>query len=181
MVHLKFFDVFLWILISWQTSSDIRYVFTLNSWLKHHLWHKIFSMIIYLFWKADAFVSEFEFKFKFELDMFRLLLDTWFWFRRSKFELFVVDVAVVLEFEWGFLLVMVGVDEVLDSYVMILQRSSILVVARSNDSSSFGSWLSSSRTAPQPSTRAKSFPVPKGSTPIWHFKTKRGMICFALN
>lgn len=52
------------------------------------------------------------------------------------------------------------------SYVIILQRSSIFVVALSNDSSSFGSMLSSSSTEPQPRTRARSFPVPNGSTPI---------------
>ena len=44
-------------------------------------------------------------------------------------------------------------------------RSSILVLALSSFSKICGSWVSSSQAEPQPSTRARSFPVPRGSTP----------------
>lgn len=47
-------------------------------------------------------------------------------------------------------------------------RSSILVVALSSFSRICSSWVSSSHRLPQPSTRAKSLPVPRGSTPNWH-------------
>jgi hypothetical protein len=43
--------------------------------------------------------------------------------------------------------------------------SSILVLALSNFAKIWGSWVSSSQAEPQPSTRARSFPVPRGSTP----------------
>lgn len=51
----------------------------------------------------------------------------------------------------------------------MLQRSSILVLALSNFSRIWGSWVSSSHDGPQPSTRARSLPVPKGNTPSWHW------------
>lgn len=47
--------------------------------------------------------------------------------------------------------------------------SSILVVARSYFSRMWGKCVSSSQAEPHPSTRARSFPVPRGSTPIWHW------------
>lgn len=47
-------------------------------------------------------------------------------------------------------------------------RSSILVVALSSFSRICSSCASSSQRPPQPSTRARSFPVPSGSTPSWH-------------
>lgn len=43
--------------------------------------------------------------------------------------------------------------------------SSILVLALSSFSRICGSWVSSSQAEPQPSTRARSFPVPSGNTP----------------
>ena len=46
--------------------------------------------------------------------------------------------------------------------------SSILVLDFSQRSSSCGRCASSSQELPQPSTRARSFPVPRGSTAIWH-------------
>lgn len=52
--------------------------------------------------------------------------------------------------------------------VMVTHLSSILVLALSNFSKICGSWVSSSQAEPQPKTRARSFPVPKGSTPSWH-------------
>lgn len=52
--------------------------------------------------------------------------------------------------------------------VMVTHLSSILVLALSNFSRICGSWVSSSQAEPQPKTRARSFPVPKGSTPSWH-------------
>lgn len=59
---------------------------------------------------------------------------------------------------------------------MMLQRSSILVLALSNFSRIWGSCVSSSHDGPQPSTRARSLPVPKGNTPSWHWNTCRGFI-----
>lgn len=52
--------------------------------------------------------------------------------------------------------------------VMVTHLSSILVLALSSFSRICGSWVSSSHADPQPNTRARSFPVPKGSTPSWH-------------
>lgn len=52
-------------------------------------------------------------------------------------------------------------------------RSSILVVARSSFSRICSSCASSSQRPPQPSTRARSFPVPSGSTPSWHCGERR--------
>lgn len=49
--------------------------------------------------------------------------------------------------------------------------SSILVLALSSFSSIWGSCASSSQAEPQPRTRARSFPVPRGRTPSWHCKT----------
>lgn len=46
--------------------------------------------------------------------------------------------------------------------------SNILVVALSSFSRIWSSWASSSHRPPQPRTRARSFPVPRGSTPSWH-------------
>lgn len=51
---------------------------------------------------------------------------------------------------------------------MVTHLSSILVLALSSFSRICGSWVSSSQADPQPNTRARSFPVPKGSTPSWH-------------
>lgn len=52
--------------------------------------------------------------------------------------------------------------------------SSILVLALSSFARIWGSWVSSSQAEPQPRTRARSFPVPRGSTPSWHWwKTVR--------
>ena len=90
-------------------------------------------------------------------------------------ELAVIEVVVlVLVFVVVALLLDVELEALLllecDSYVIMLHLSSILVVALSNDSNNLGSWLSSSRTAPQPKTLARSLPVPNGKTPIWHFK-----------
>lgn len=48
--------------------------------------------------------------------------------------------------------------------------SNILIWECSNFSSITGSWVSASKVEPHPRTRARSFPVPKGSTPIWHWK-----------
>lgn len=53
-------------------------------------------------------------------------------------------------------------------WVMVTHLSSILVLALSSFSRICGSWVSSSHADPQPNTRARSFPVPKGSTPSWH-------------
>lgn len=58
--------------------------------------------------------------------------------------------------------------DMLRSNVIMLHRSSIFVPAFSYFSNSWGKCVSSSHDAPQPNTRAKSFPVPKGSTPTWH-------------
>ena len=56
--------------------------------------------------------------------------------------------------------------------------SSILVLARSSFSRIVGSWASSSQAVPQPRTRARSLPVPRGSTPIWHWlgQIKKGKL-----
>lgn len=58
----------------------------------------------------------------------------------------------------------------------MLQRSNILVLALSSFSRIWGSWVSSSHDGPQPSTRARSLPVPKGNTPSWHWKAGTGFI-----
>lgn len=52
--------------------------------------------------------------------------------------------------------------------------SSILVLALSSFSRIWGSWVSSSQADPHPSTRARSFPVPRGSTPNWHYTKREG-------
>lgn len=59
-------------------------------------------------------------------------------------------------------------NEMPRSNTIMLQRSSIFVDAFSYRSSSWGRCASSSHAEPQPSTRAKSLPVPRGSTAIWH-------------
>jgi len=51
---------------------------------------------------------------------------------------------------------------------LIIHLSNILVLALSSFSRICGSWVSSSQADPQPNTRARSFPVPSGSTPSWH-------------
>lgn len=51
--------------------------------------------------------------------------------------------------------------------------SSILVLARSSFSRISGSWASSSQAEPQPKTRARSLPVPRGRTPSWHWGRHR--------
>lgn len=58
--------------------------------------------------------------------------------------------------------------DMLRSNVIILHRSNIFVPAFSYFSNNWGKCVSSSHDDPQPNTRAKSFPVPKGNTPIWH-------------
>lgn len=45
------------------------------------------------------------------------------------------------------------------------------MLARSNFSKIWGSCVSSSQDPPQPRTRARSFPVPRGNTPNWHWNT----------
>ena len=60
-------------------------------------------------------------------------------------------------------------DGTLTSCEKMLQRSSILICACSMRSKMAGSCVSSSKAEPQPSTRAKSLPVPRGRTPIWHY------------
>lgn len=52
--------------------------------------------------------------------------------------------------------------------MIVTHLSSILVLALSSFSRICGSWVSSSQADPQPNTRARSLPVPKGSTPSWH-------------
>lgn len=55
--------------------------------------------------------------------------------------------------------------------------SSILVLALSSFAKIWGSWVSSSQAEPQPRTRARSFPVPRGSTPSWHWWKTVGKTC----
>jgi len=56
--------------------------------------------------------------------------------------------------------------------------SNIFVLARSSFSKICGSCVSSSQDPPQPRTRARSFPVPRGNTPNWHWKTTQEQIYY---
>ncbi len=64
---------------------------------------------------------------------------------------------------------------------VVTHLSSMLICACSILSITCGSWASSSNAAPQPSTRAKSLPVPRGRIPTWHWNKRKMQLDFDMS